>query len=532
MLAARLLLSLLLLAAACGDPARDLSVESDGERDAPAEDAVRDEADDVAPDEATEVVEVADAPDDGALTEPTDAPEADDTSPDLPEGTDRDCFAPLEPPRWSTCAGALHDPLGRRARLRGVNVSNARKHPPYEGGTSVAEIAAMRAHGLDHVRLLWSWAAAMPERGVLDEAYLERLAAEVERFGDAGLLVLVDSHQDLFGEAIRTAQGPLGNGAPAWACPEEIATVIETPLTPWFANYSQDAVIGCFDHLLADEALQGDFAAAWRAVASRVAALDNVLGYDLWNEPFWGSHNLARWEEEQLLPLYERLGTAILEVDPDALLFVEPGVQKNALGTSNLPRPSFPEVIYAPHLYDLALESGEEWSGSTAALRRRLSIDRAEAVELGAPLYHGEWGTPGLYPSDAAFVAAVDALLDTAGVGWAIWQWGPGGPGSYALVDATLTWSPHAEGLARPWLARVAGDAASLTWDAESGAAEAAWTARRDDVPTVIVVPASRYVVRPEVAVEGGTMLEGTDEDRVEVLADAVGSRVRVTLLP
>ncbi len=433
---------------------------------------------------------------------------------------DLGCFAPTG--RYTLCDGALHAPDGARAWLRGVNVAQSRKLPPYTGGTRAADFAAMTALGLDHVRLIWTWAAVMPGPDELDEAYLDRLEAEVRAAGEAGLAVVLDSHQDLYGEAIRDDLGTLGNGAPVWACPASIAASFTERAEPWFANYPHPAVSGCFDALYDDVELQAAFARAWGAVAERVAGLPQVVGYDLYNEPYWGSHPAATWEAEVLAPLYERLAAAIAVHDADGLLFVEPGVNKNLLGTSGLVRPDVGAgVVYAPHLYDPRTEAVGAWDGDLGFVEERLAVDAAEARDLGAgAVYVGEWGVPGRFATDVDFVAQGSAALDAAGVHWAIWQWGPGGPGSYALVDEDGQLQPHAVGLQAPRVLRVAGDALRIEDDGATFAAT--FTARTTGARTRVAVPPGARV-----DVDGGAIDEAR-EGVAEIWAHAAGAPVTV----
>ena len=60
------------------------------------------------------------------------------------------------------------------------------------------------------------------------------------------------------------------------------------------------------------------------------------------------------------------------------MLFVEPGLQKNVFMWSRLPRPSAPHVVYAPHLYDPSMESGEPWNGAMDYFVNRVAQDRLD----------------------------------------------------------------------------------------------------------------------------------------------------------
>ena len=64
----------------------------------------------------------------------------------------------------------------------------------------VTPTAYARDWGMNAVRLLTTWAAVEPEQGVYDEAYLDALAERLDWAKDAGLHVVLDMHQDVYGE--------------------------------------------------------------------------------------------------------------------------------------------------------------------------------------------------------------------------------------------------------------------------------------------------------------------------------------------
>jgi hypothetical protein len=146
-----------------------------------------------------------------------------------------------------------------------------------------------------------------------------------------------------------------------------------------------------------------------------------------------------------------------------------------------------------------------------------------------APLYYGEWGGPAVHDNAPDYASAMADLYDAEQVGWAYWCWGPG---SYALTDDDLTPNEVALRLARPYPERIAGDELQFRLDSQTGVFEARWTARRNDVPTVIVVPKLSPLSEAEVTVVGGTLVETTTEGRIEVLAEIEGGAVQVRLQP
>jgi hypothetical protein len=111
----------------------------------------------------------------------------------------------------------LVDEQGRQVLLRGINVSGGNKHRDPDTGTFFPgwlgedDWARLAEWGFNSVRLVLQWEGLEPSRGDYDEAYLEAVSSQVEAAGEAGLLVILDMHQDLWGPRYG------GDGAPDWA---------------------------------------------------------------------------------------------------------------------------------------------------------------------------------------------------------------------------------------------------------------------------------------------------------------------------
>ena len=60
------------------------------------------------------------------------------------------------------------------------------------------------------------WEAVERSPGVYDTNYLDKVEALINKFGDYGIAVLVDNHQDLFSRKL------CGEGVPSFYTPEDI----------------------------------------------------------------------------------------------------------------------------------------------------------------------------------------------------------------------------------------------------------------------------------------------------------------------
>jgi len=250
---------------------------------------------------------------------------------------------------------------------------------------SEEEVKIMRSWGFNCVRLLLTWEALEPEPGRYDEAYLDRVAQFVDWCAESGIHVVLDMHQDLYGRKYG------GNGCPAWSCVDDGIAFKAIP-GHWAMNYGTAAVIRAFDNFWEDRpgpdgvGVQTRYILAWQRVAERFKDDPMVLGYDMMNEPFYGSAVLGiavnmmwtlrsefseeglswsdltasvqqqgqdqdpmavlaqrllekdrfyavldassrpgqLYEIKRLQPFYDRLGRALREVDCDGILFFEP----------------------------------------------------------------------------------------------------------------------------------------------------------------------------------------------------------------
>lgn len=228
----------------------------------------------------------------------------------------------------------FRDGEGRRAMLRGVNLSGSSKVPRLpEGATHRLQgffahrkvsfvgrlfplveadehLSRLRAWGFNFLRLLITWEAiehAGPGR--YDHEYLEYLEAVVRRAGDYGFFVLIDPHQDVWSRFSGV------DGAPGWtleAVGFELRNLHATgaaflhamhgdpaPHLIWPTNATKLAAATIaprtrIDGESAQAYLQRHYIAAIQQAALRLKRLDHVIGYGTMNEPWPG---YIGWED-------------------------------------------------------------------------------------------------------------------------------------------------------------------------------------------------------------------------------------------
>ncbi|OQB36444.1 MAG: Cellulase (glycosyl hydrolase family 5) [Candidatus Hydrogenedentes bacterium ADurb.Bin179] len=293
-------------------------------------------------------------------------------------------------PELTVQDGALRDSAGRQIFLWGMNVGEKSASRQHRGWYGRQDFQNLRRWGMNAIRLLIFWSAIEPEPGRYDEDYLASVDETVALARDAGLYVILDMHQDLWGASI-----PGGNGAPPWATLDDGLPHFTAGSVWSTAYYVSPRVHRVFDHFWNNTpgpggiGIQERFARMWRHVASHYKNTPHVIGFDLMNEPFPGSsiqdtmpalwevfpkilqdvstpaswqawmnsitekplppwllealddpvrHRqvlkaiqpvMERFEQERLMPMYRRVHAAIREVHPSAILFLEPCVLAN-----------------------------------------------------------------------------------------------------------------------------------------------------------------------------------------------------------
>lgn len=227
---------------------------------------------------------------------------------------------------YTTDNGWFIDPLGRRTILRGVNLGGSTKVPrvpdgatrfgadlenwrevsfvgrPFSLDEAARHLDRIRDWGFNVLRLLTTWEAIEHKGpGEYDDEYLSYLTDVARMARDRGLLVFLDPHHDIW------SRWTGGDGAPFWCFelaglrPENFiqAGAVELDAIDWPSMYQRVPVATMWTLFFAAETflpelapiqreLQDRYIAAVCAAAERLADLDNVLGYDSFNEPSEG----------------------------------------------------------------------------------------------------------------------------------------------------------------------------------------------------------------------------------------------------
>ena len=374
----------------------------------------------------------------------------------------------------------LRDAQGRQVLLRGIAVieKQAGKLPDFHRSDALQ----VRSWGMNSIRLGFVWAGIEPQAGRIDQRYVDSIAQIAQVAADAGLYVVLDMHQDLYGER-------WSDGAPEWATDSTCPHVDLAGATgAWGTNYLSPQVLCAFTRFWTDAALQDHYVRAWQAIARAVRGNTRIAGYDLMNEPSQGLLVPGVFESQYLYPSEARWLAGIRRVDPRAVGYVEPPNYKY-LEVPTVP-PTIPaNAVYGPHLYG-PWDDAAELSQTRSFAEPTLAYEQLEAKLAGAPLWVGEWGVDWHLDGAVDFAGHVLDLLDEATAGSAYWDWSPGG--GYSPQDKDHKPTPMLGALMRAYPSSTAGTLTSFTYDRGSHGLTVTWQAA-GRAPTVVEVPTALY---------------------------------------
>ncbi|MBT5427599.1 MAG: cellulase family glycosylhydrolase [Bacteroidetes bacterium] len=179
------------------------------------------------------------------------------------------------------------DSGGRQMIFNGVNVICKDPRKKYTDQFSPDEFRQLASWGFNVVRLGVIWSGLEPNPGEYNEKYLTQIDQLIEWAVEAGLYVLVDMHQDLFGQKF-------SDGAPDWATLDQDLPHHTGAI--WSDSYLiSPAIQAAFDNFWANSqapdgvGVQDRYIAMWKMLALRYHDNPGIVGYDLMNEPFMGT---------------------------------------------------------------------------------------------------------------------------------------------------------------------------------------------------------------------------------------------------
>jgi endoglycosylceramidase len=188
-----------------------------------------------------------------------------------------------------------------------------------------------------------------------------------------------------------------------------------------------------------------------------------------------------QFEQEALMPFFRRVAAAIRAVDTNGILFLETSMGSN-MGVYSAIEPLEGETqqAYAPHGYDLVVDTPNVAHASNARVEVIFSHHGETARKHGWPMLVGEWGAYGFWPETLPAARGVVRLFEQLLCSDTYWAYQP-----------DLEQAACFPALSRPYPERVAGVLKNYHFDPATGGFACAW---QEDpavtAPTVIYLPA------------------------------------------
>jgi hypothetical protein len=448
--------------------------------------------------------------------------------------------------------------------LRGFNLSGAAKNLGTPFSSKLAPDLVARAasflpdlggDGFDLLRIPVVWEFLQPEPDGPLTPVAEEIRDVVEYAGRLGFRVLIDIHQDVLGSYFRDpASGRAefhGDGLPRWVIERACAPGAIVPpawvdhpepavVHDWAFNYKFNGPMRKAMAGLGQPAVLAAFRQFGEKLAATFAGLDNVLAYEVLNEPFSECFD-AQVHAALSRNVGSGLGSAVASgktptwsVMPagdwlDGPGFVVPEIDIDAESIrkrTSLPRgalaPSFGDGFWlvTPHFYDpravpLPLLAPQP--------------DRYERVVQAAEALFSEWD---VVPVVGEFGVASERsernkchqrwidVFESRGWSWCLWNFNPdathGGDDHwcgerYSVAetedDGTVVRSDAYRALLRPFPRRYAGPLLSTSWDGRRYRASIG-APYRPGWATEIFVPSGLggFTARGDCTVEGRTV--------------------------
>ena len=403
----------------------------------------------------------------------------------------------------------LRDALDRAVLLRGVNAGGRSKLAPfspfdYEGGAYQAALDVYldraASWGIDVLRVPFTWEAVEPVQGMDDEAFLKRYDALLDGAFARGMLTVVDFHQDIYAHIY------CGDGFPAWTVPgPHPAPHHDCP--SWGTKYLDDKEVhAAFDAFWAEGSpVQEAYAKLWERIAKRYADRPGVVGFEVFNEPGWGSADLDTWEATTLTTFYSVITARLRAVAPDTLIFFDPPGVDAVFAQTSMKRPAGEGLVFAPHYYQAAALLGA--GGNPDLVLSKVKLWASTGKKWNVPVFLGEFGEPSGHPTAEAYLRAHYDAMDATGIHGTAWEYSTAtevwNAEELSVAAADGTEHPVAQALIRPFARAVAGSALTSSFDAAAKTFTVSFTPSSTSVVSELSVPTRAYAAGYEVTVSG-----------------------------
>ena len=336
----------------------------------------------------------------------------------------------------------IYDRDGRYFILRGVNYNVLGDY--WQANPNVAttaiyqedQLKKMASYGFNCIRLIFTWSAIEPKRGQYDFAYIQKIKKVVEDAQKYGLLILVDLHQDAYSKFIFSTTDDAcefpqkgWDGAPQWA----VFTDNESACSVTGSRESSRAVVHAWQNLWDNkDGIRDRMVDLWKVIVQELGNYENVIGYDIINEPSLGYSSLPD-QQRKLADYYGKTVQTIRSTEKfnsqtNKMIFFGPAVTFNGEEIPSVVGPEFTQdknIVFSPHHYF-------ETISNVLTIEQGFTLYDMLAKGYQAPCMIGEWGVFFSSIPDLNKLARFVKQEDLYRMGSTFWQWSqsPGDPHS------------------------------------------------------------------------------------------------------
>ena len=359
--------------------------------------------------------------------------------------------------------------------LRGLNIAHTAKRTviPWQEEEDIKKMS--EEWGLNFIRLTLFWSAIEPERGKYDKEYIEKIREIIKWSEKYSVYVLLDMHQDLFG--YKATDSDEGDGAPQWAMSSTCPSFRD--LTPWIANYGDNAVNCQFDAFWNNErGILDAYEEMWLFTIKMLGDENSVIGFDIMNEPWPGSlwiteEKRTYWEQNILNPFYSRIANKIRKISAKYIFYESHPLSDVGIAV-NLDKPNAPNLIYAPHIYPISAAEGfliqyyktpqVAGNGYDRDIDYVFRVHNSVAIEHNVPMVVGEYGITANTPNAEKIIRKHIDIFDENFVGSAMWSYDKASKYGGGVIDDYGNPLTNLKAIIRPYPETIRGTPKSLRY--------------------------------------------------------------------
>jgi endoglycosylceramidase len=482
------------------------------------------------------------------------------------------------------------DSHGRQIILSGVNEVNKQKKMNYLYPDSQGTYKQLAGLGVNVIRLGIIWDAAEPEPGRYDDIYMNKLEEKVNQAAKCGIYVLLDMHQDLFSvlysdgapQWATLTDGQEHITGEIWSDAYEMSPAVQRAFDNFWANKPapdgkglQEHYINMWKHIavrfahnkavlgydIMNEPFNGSqagqvmiqiltsYAKLYAEETGKVLSQDELI--QIWSDQQKRFEALARmqtsekyskildgatesnqqFEKMTLQPFFQKASEAIREADTTHILFLEHAYFGNT-GIRTAIEPVTrngkrdPRVAYAPHGYDLLVDTKNYSEQSNFRIELIFKRMKETSDKLDVPVLVGEWGAfSGNSDAVASNAAFIIGLIEKSGFSNTYWAYYPG-------IESELYFR---QALVRPYPQFIGGILDSYQFNDQLGIFTCSWKEiPAIKAPTDILIPEGRKLVSGSIAINGEkikpSLLTDQDGKATHLIIPVTGKSVSRTL--